>query len=121
MQILGKQIPVRLIIIYVLALLVICAWPFMAFGSIFLFDAPGSSQQAGTYVALAILIGYPIIPVAGVLGSYFAYRGERKPLAYALAAIAVLPTAFLFVSLLASQVYGVLLSLSPSLLRSTIQ
>jgi Na+-driven multidrug efflux pump len=103
-----KQIPFWLMVIYVLALLALVVWPCAAFTSIFAFDAPGSAQQSSTYVYVGIALLYPILPIAGVLGSFFAQRGQHKPLAYILAAVAVLPSATIAFLLGASQIAGIL-------------
>ena len=119
MRIAGRQYPVWLILAYVAALLAICAWPIFAFSSLFLFDAPGAAQQTGPYVFAGILVLYPIIPILGVPGSFFAYRGEHKRLAYALAGIALLPTALILVLLIAMLVQNVWFMLYPPKLQIT--
>ena len=120
MHIAGRQYTVWLILAWIAALLAICAWPIMAFSSVFAFDSPTATQYAGTYVLVGFLVFYPIIPIAGVLGSFFAYRGQRRGLAYGLAAIAVLPAVIMLVGLIVSQVYSLVLLMSPSTLRTTV-
>lgn len=91
MKIAGKVFPIWLIIAYVLALGAILAWPCAAFGSAFAFDAPGSANNPNTYRIVGIVLAYPVLPVVGVIGSYFSFRGERKKLAYALVGVALIP------------------------------
>ncbi len=93
MNIAGKKLPVWLIIAYVVALSAICAWPLIAYFSAFLFDAPNAASQPGTYLSMGIMLGYPILPILGVIGSFFANRGGRRRLTIGLAALALLPFA----------------------------
>lgn len=46
---------------YVLSILVCAAWPFLAFGSIFAFDAPikGPADEYGRYALVGGLLSYP--------------------------------------------------------------
>lgn len=120
MHVLGKQIPVWLVIVYVLALLAVVAWPCMAFTSIFAFDSPSAAQQSSTYLYVGIALLYPIVPIAGVLGSFFAYRGQHKHLAYVLAAIALLPAAIILVGLIVLQLENVVWFMGGTHLQTTV-
>lgn len=85
------RIPDWLILVYVLSLLPVLAWPLilLGYGMLLLVALPGSFTPADTPV-IAIALGYPLIPVIAVLGSCFAWRAKRERLAYAMAAIASL-------------------------------
>jgi cytochrome bd-type quinol oxidase subunit 2 len=107
MTIAGTRIRLWLVMVYLLSLAAILAWPFVAFTSIFAFDAPGSSEQTSTWVIVAIMWLYPVLPLAGVLSSFLALKGGRKPLAYALAGLAALPFAVIAGALLASTLMSV--------------
>ena len=115
-----KQIPFWLMIMYVLALLAVVVWPCAAFTSMFAFDAPGSAQQSSTYVYVGIALLYPIIPIVGVLGSFFAHRGQHKRLAYGLAGFALMPAALMLVGLIVLQVADIRMLLGPSTLLTTV-
>lgn len=99
MNIAGARIPVWMLLLYIAALIAVLAWPIMAFMSVFAFDAPGSSSNPQTYVAVGLLLCYPILPVGGVLGSYLTYRKQHKLPAYILAGVALLPSALLLIVL----------------------
>jgi hypothetical protein len=103
----GTRIPIWLVIVYLLSLAAILAWPFVAFTSVFAFDAPGSSEQTRTWVIVGIMWLYPILPLAGVLSSFLALKRGRKPLAYILAGLAALPFAVMAGALLASTLMSV--------------
>ncbi len=100
MQQTASRFPVWLIVVYVLALATILAWPFVAFMSVFAFDAPGSAQNPAIYATVGLILAYPLLPLVGVSGSFVAYRKAAKPLAYVLAGIGSLPLAVLVFLLL---------------------
>ncbi len=103
MQIGRTRFPVWLIVAYVLALAAILAWPLVAFGSAFAFDSPMTpAQTQSTEVAVVAVLAYPIIPLVGVLASFFARRGGRNRLAWGFAGFALIPLALLALILLAS-------------------
>jgi hypothetical protein len=91
LQIAGARFPVWLLAIYVVSLLAIATWPFTAFSSVFMFDAPGSTSNPSANVAAGTLVCWPIIPIAGTLTSFFIYKKGRKRPAYVLAGLALLP------------------------------
>ncbi len=82
------RVPDRLILIYVLSLLPVLAWPLilLGFGILLVEALPGSLTPADTPI-IAIALGYPLLPLIAVLGSCFAWRVQRQRLAYMLAAI----------------------------------
>lgn len=89
------RIPVWLIIAYILSLLTILAWPLVAFMSVFAFDAPGSAEDPAVWNTVIAVLSYPLLPLVGVPGSFFAYRGSRKALSYVLTGIAAIPLVIL--------------------------
>jgi hypothetical protein len=101
-------IPVWLIILYVLSLLTILIWPFIAFMSVFAFDAPGSSNDPAVWTAVIAVLSYPVLPLIGIPGSFLFYRASRKVPAYVLAGIGAIPLALLIVVLIAMVVENVL-------------
>jgi hypothetical protein len=101
MQTARPRIPVWLIIIYVLALATILAWPFIAFMSAFAFDAPGSSDNPAVWTGVIVVLSYPLLPLVGVPGSFFAYRKNFRTLAYVLLGIGAVPLALLLLALIA--------------------
>ncbi len=115
MNIAGKKMPAWLIIAYVVALSAICAWPLIAYFSAFLFDAPNAASQPGTYVTMGIMLGYPILPILGVIGSFFAARGDRGRLAIGLAALALLPFVAIALLLAAGETVNIIAILGNSL------
>ncbi len=96
------RIPGWLIAAYVLALAAILAWPIVAFGSIFAFDAPGSAQNPGVWAGVITVLSYPVLPLIGVPASFFAYRAGRSKLAYLLAGIGGIPAALIVVFIILS-------------------
>ncbi len=91
MQTARPRVPIWLVILYILALATILAWPFIAFMSVFAFDAPGSSQDPAVWTGVITVLAYPLLPLIGVLGSFLAYRSGRKILSYILAGLGALP------------------------------
>ncbi len=85
------KFPIWLIILYALALLALVAWPFVAFMAAFAFDAPGSAQDPAVWRTVGAVLAYPLLPIVGVPGSYFAYRAGRKTLAYVSLGAGLLP------------------------------
>lgn len=83
--------PVWLIVVYVLALLTVLAWPFVAFMSVFAFDAPGSAQNPSIWATVIAVLSYPLLPLVGIPGSFFAFRRGHRRLAYLLAAVGAIP------------------------------
>jgi hypothetical protein len=92
------RIPIWLIIVYVFALL---AWPFVAFMSVFAFDAPGSVQDPAIWATVIAVLSYPLLPLIGIPGSFFAFRRDHRRLAYALTAVGAIPFVMAVVALLA--------------------
>jgi hypothetical protein len=97
--------PVWLIVLYVLSLLTILAWPFIALMSAFAFDAPGSAEDPAVWTGVIAVLSYPVLPVIGVLGSFLFYRGGRRVPAYVLAGLGAIPLA-LFVLVFIAMVIG---------------
>jgi len=94
------RIPIWLIIVYALALATILIWPFIAFMSVFAFDAPGTAQDPAVWTGVIAVLSYPLLPLVGVPGSFLTYRkGLRKP-AYVLAAIGAVPLVILAIALI---------------------
>ncbi len=101
MQTARPRVPVWLIVIYVLALATLLAWPFVAFMSIFAFDAPGSTNNPAVWSGVILVLSYPLLPLIGVPGSFFAYRkGWRVP-SYILAGLGAVPLAIILLGLIA--------------------
>lgn len=112
MQLGRTRFPLGMIAAYVLGLGAILAWPFVAFGAAFAFDSPMTpAQTQSTEAVVGLVLAYPIIPIVGVLGSVLAQRAGRSRLAWGLAAIALIPTAFLVLVLAASFVMNILFAL----------
>ncbi len=110
MKIFGTRFPIWLVAVYVVSLLAIAIWPFTALTSAMVFDAPGSSNIPSNWVGFWVLVCWPVLPVAAVLISFFAYKREHKALAYVLAAVAALPAITLIlvfgISTVTSILYG---------------
>jgi len=85
------KIPVLLIVVYVLALATILLWPIVAFSSVFAFDAPGSADDPKVWTIVITVLSYPLLPLVGVTGSFFAYRKGLSKLSYVLAGIGSVP------------------------------
>ncbi len=102
MQIRGTRFPIWLVLMYILALGAILAWPCVAFGSAFMFDAPMTAAQTqSTEMGVVAVLAYPIMPIGGVLGSFLAWRAGRKRLGVGLAVFALVP-AVAFILIVAS-------------------
>lgn len=108
MRIAGTLIPARLRILYVLSLAsVLLCWPFTVIGAAMQAEGAvtaGELQMANVRAAAFLL--WPLLPLVGVTGSFFALRRRRAPLAYTLAAIAVLPVVFLVLAVVAGALNG---------------
>ncbi len=115
MKIAGKIFPIWLVIAYVLAVGSILAWPCVAFGSAFAFDDPAAANNPSTYTFVGIVLAYPVLPVAGVLGSYFAFRSERRRLAYSLAGLALIPFVLIALGVCSTLIMNVLAALGPGI------
>lgn len=87
------RIPVWLVILFILSLLTIAAWPFVAFMSAFAFDSPGSSENPAVWTGVITVLSYPLLPLLGIPAAFFAYRANRKVLAYVLTGIGAIPLA----------------------------
>ena len=94
------RLPVWLVIAYILSLLTLAAWPFVAFMSVFAFDAPGTAQGPAVWSMVITVLAYPLLPLIGVPASFFSYRANHKMLGYILAGIAAIPLAILVVILI---------------------
>lgn len=112
MNLFGTRFPTWLFVLYLLALSAILAWPCVAFGSAFAFDDPATNVP-NTMRIVGIVLAYPLLPIAAVIGSYFTYRAAKKALAYGLAALALLPFAALFLMIAWSSIMNVLYALRP--------
>lgn len=99
MQAAKPPVPIWLVIVYILSLLTLAAWPFVAVMSAFAFDAPGSAQDPAVWSTVIAVLAYPLLPLVGVPASFFSYRGNRKTLAYVLAAVGAIPLVLLLVLL----------------------
>lgn len=95
------SIPVWLIVVYVLALLTVLAWPLVAFMSVFAFDAPGSAQNPAVWAGVITVLAYPLLPLVGIPGSFFAFRRDHRRLSYTLAGIGSIPLLIGILGLLA--------------------
>ena len=95
MQAAKPRPPVWLIIIYVLSVLTLTAWPFVAFMSVFAFDAPGSAEDPAVWATVTTVLAYPLLPLVGVPVSFFSYRGNRRVLGYIFAGVGAIPLAIL--------------------------
>lgn len=115
MRIAGRVFPIWLIIAYVLALGAILAWPCVFFGSAFAFDDPRAANNPSTFTIVGIVLAYPVLPLVGVLGSYFGFRGQRKKLAYILAGVALVPFLLIILALGASTIMNVLAAVGPGI------
>ncbi len=116
MRLFGRQFPVWLVILYVLALSAVLLWPCVAFGSAFAFDSPGTNVPS-TLRIVGIVLAYPLLSIGGVIGSYLAYRAARHRLAYGLVALALVPFALAVAGFAWSTVTTVLYSLHPTPLQ----
>jgi hypothetical protein len=101
MQTVKPRVPAWLIVVYILALATILAWPFIAFMSVFAFDAPGSAENPAVWTGVILVLAYPLLPLVGVPGSFFAYRKNLKKLAYVLLVIGGVPLVILVIALIA--------------------
>jgi hypothetical protein len=93
MLVAGTRLPIWLALVYILSLCAVIAWPFVAITSPMAFDDPASHRTAAPYIYVACAVLYPILPVGGVAGSFVARRRGHRKVAYALAAVALAPTA----------------------------
>lgn len=93
------RIPIWLIILYVLALATILIWPFIAFMSVFAFDAPGTAQDPAVWTGVIAVLSYPLLPLVGVPGSFLTYRKGLRKAAYVLAAIGAVPLVICVIAL----------------------
>ncbi len=91
MNIAGKRFPIWLVLVYILSLLIIVAWPLTAFSSLFMFDAPGSANSATSWSMAGFLTCYPLLTLGGVLSSYLLYRRDKRVPSLVLAAIGAIP------------------------------
>ena len=114
MQAVKPRFPIWLIILYILALATILLWPFVAFMSVFAFDAPGSAQNPAVWTGVTAVLSYPLLPLIGVGGSFFAYRRGWKTLAYILAGVGALPLLAVVLALIAIVVENVMFMLGGS-------
>jgi len=73
--------------VYVLFLAV---WLFFSLVSIMMFDAPGSEENTGLILLFMMIWMYPLGLIAGIVGSWLAYRKEKLRLAMMLNAIPLL-------------------------------
>jgi hypothetical protein len=101
MQAAKPRLPAWLVIGYILSLLAIAAWPFVAFMSVFAFDAPGSAQDPAVWTTVIAVLSYPLLPLVGVPASFFSYRGNHRTLGYILAAVGAVPLAIILLALVA--------------------
>jgi ABC-type dipeptide/oligopeptide/nickel transport system permease subunit len=83
--------PAWLIILNILSLASLVAWPFVAFMSIFAFDAPGSADNPAVWTGVIAVLSYPVLPIAGASASFVTYRRGRRVASYVLAGIAAVP------------------------------
>jgi hypothetical protein len=113
MQPAKPRIPAWLIIVYILSLLTILGWPLMAFMSVFAFDAPGSAQDPRVWTGVTLLLAYPVLPLVGVIGSFFTYRARHARAAYLLVAMGAIPLVIAAVALAAIFVTSVLAVIRP--------
>jgi hypothetical protein len=111
MLIAGTRIPVWLAIVYILSLIAILAWPFTAFLSIFAFDTLVAAWTSVAYLYVGVALGYPVLPLAGVLCSFLAYKRDRKKLAYVLAGLAVVPFALMALGVVAQSIMSLVIVL----------
>ncbi len=113
MQNAAVRVPVWLIVVYVLALATILAWPCIAYMSVFAFDAPGSAQNPAVWSTVILVLAYPLLPIIGVIASFITYRkGLRKP-AYVLAGIGALPLVALLAFIVAAFVSSLAFLVAP--------
>lgn len=106
MQTKPNRMPIWLILLYILSLATILVWPFVAYMSVFAFDAPGSAQDPRVWTGVTLVLAYPLIPIVGVIGSIIGWRLRSRIAAYVLAGIGAIPlllvVAFFVVSFVGS-------------------
>ena len=90
------------IVLIVIALATLLPWPFIAFTSLFAFDAPGSDKNPANWLLMAPIWIYPVILLGCAGGSWLLYR--RKKLSWAIALVSV-PLAIVIVYVIAAAVY----------------
>ena len=95
----SRRIPIWLILVYVFSLATLLAWPFVAFMSAFAFDAPGSANDPSVWTIVIVILLYPLLPIVGVVSSFFTYRKGRKVVAYILAAVGAIPLLIIVLAL----------------------
>lgn len=113
MRLFGRQFPIWLIILYVLALSAVLLWPCVAFGSMFAFDSP-TTNVPSTMRIVGIVLAYPLLPIGGVIGSYFGYRAAHHRLAYGLVALALVPFGLIAIGFGWSSVTTILYQFHPT-------
>jgi len=106
------KIPVWLIVVYGMALATILLWPLVAFGSIFAFDAPGSANDPTVWTAVIAVLSYPLLPLIGVTGSFFAYRKGLSKLAYVLAGIGSVPLVLALLIIVSNMILNIIAQFS---------
>jgi hypothetical protein len=109
------RIPVWLIIVYVLALATILIWPFIAFMSVFAFDAPGSADDPAVWTGVITVLSYPLLPLVGIPASFFMYRANHKKAGVVLAAIGAIPLGLVLLGLVAIVVGNAIFFLRPGI------
>lgn len=97
----ASRIPAWLIIVYIVDLAAILAWPIIAFMAVFAFDEPGSAQKPAVWRSVGILLSYPVLPIGSVIGSFIAFRRAARKLAFVLAGVGALPSAAFILLLIA--------------------
>jgi hypothetical protein len=75
------------IILVVIALATLLPWPFVAYTSLFAFDAPGSDKDPATLALIVPIWIYPVILLCCAGVSWLMYRRQKLNLAIALACI----------------------------------
>jgi hypothetical protein len=90
------------IVLVVIALATLLPWPFVAYTSLFAFDAPGSDKDPATLALTVPIWIYPVILLCCAGGSWLMYRRKKLNLAIALACI---PLALVILYVAAVSIY----------------
>ncbi|RPJ61651.1 MAG: hypothetical protein EHM12_05125 [Dehalococcoidia bacterium] len=90
------------IVLIVIALATLLPWPFVAYTSLFAFDAPGSDKDPATLAMTVPIWIYPVILLGSAGISWLMYRRKKLNLAIVLACI---PLALIILYVAAAAIY----------------
>lgn len=81
------KVKITYMVLMVIALLTLIAWMFVAFISMFAFDAPGSESDPSLWALIVPVWIYPVILLGTAIGSWLFYK--RGKLSWAIVLICI--------------------------------